>query len=315
MRAADRDLLRTLLAAYGPGGQEDDVREVCCRELAPLVDELTVDPAGNVVGLLRGTGERDAPAVRVTAHMDELSMVVKRVQPDGTLRLSQLGTMYPADFGLGPLTVLGDAEQLTAVLLLGSEHTTQETPQVWPTKPDAGDRAMQWSDVYAFTGRTAEDLDAAGVHPGTRVCVHHSRRTLVELGEFVASSFLDDRAALTVLVSAACLLREGERRPPADTCLVCTTGEEMGGIGAAYASRTLPGDLALGRELGLDPRAAVRESYDSDAGQAKSSGQVARAALLSLPTLSTHGYEVQHRETVERCARLVTEFLCRPTPR
>ena len=356
MSPADRALLQELLSAYGPGGQEDDVREVCERELAPLVDELTVDPAGNVVGLLRGTGDPGAPVVRVMAHMDELSMVVKRVQPDGTLRLSQLGTMYPANFGLGALTVLGDAEQLTAVLLLGSEHTTEETPQVWQTKPDAGDRAMQWGDVYAFTGRTAEELDAAGVHPGTRVCVHRSRRTLVEFGDFVGCYFLDDRAALTALVSAARRLRADGHRPPADAYLVCTTGEEMGGIGAAYASRTLPGDLtlaldvgpaedeyhvpvdsgpvvayaddavvydkpvadhllALGRELGLAPRAAVWESYDSDAGRAKSSGQVARAALLSLPTLSTHGFEVQHADTVERTARLVAEFLCRPVPR
>jgi putative aminopeptidase FrvX len=85
---ADRDLLQELLSAYGPGGQEDDVRAICRRELEPLVDELTVDPAGNLVGLLRGTGEAEAPVVRVTAHMDELSMIVKRVQPDGTLRLS-----------------------------------------------------------------------------------------------------------------------------------------------------------------------------------------------------------------------------------
>jgi putative aminopeptidase FrvX len=217
-----------------------------------------VDPAGNLVGLLRGTGAADTPVVRVMAHMDELSMIVKRVQPDGTLRLSQLGTMYPGNFGLGPLTVLGDAEQLTAVLLLGSEHTTRETAQVWQTKPDAGDRAMQWDDVYAFTGRTAEELDAAGVHPGTRVCVHHSRRTLVEFGDFVGSYFLDDRAALTALVSAARRLREGGHRPPADAYLVCTTGEEMGGIGAAYASRTLPGDLTLALDVGLGAGRGLR---------------------------------------------------------
>ncbi len=185
MSPADRDLLQELLSAYGPGGQEDDVRAICRRELEPLVDELTVDPAGNLVGLLRGTGTAEAPVVRVTAHMDELSMIVKRVQPDGTLRPSQLGTMYPGNFGLGPLSVLGDAEELTAVLLLGSEHTTQETTQVWQTKPDAGDRAMQWNDVYAFTGRTAEELAAAGVHPGTRVCVHRSRRSLVEFADCV----------------------------------------------------------------------------------------------------------------------------------
>jgi hypothetical protein len=99
------------------------------------------------------------------AHMDELSMIVKRVEPDGSLRLSQLGTMYPGNFGLGPLTVLGDEESLTAVLLLGSEHTTPETTRVWQTKPDGGDQAMQWSHVAAFTGRTPEDLAAAGVPP------------------------------------------------------------------------------------------------------------------------------------------------------
>ncbi|MGY1710035.1 M42 family metallopeptidase [Geodermatophilus sp. SYSU D00758] len=350
----DHDLLQELLYAYGPGGQEDDVREICRRELAPLVDELTVDPAGNLVGLVRGSGAADAPVVRVMAHMDELSMVVKRIGEDGSLRLSQLGTMYPANFGLGPLTVLGDAGALTGVLLLGSEHTTRETPQVWRTRPGDGGQAMQWADVHVFTGRTTDELAGAGVRPGTRVCVHRSRRTLVEVGDFVGCYFLDDRAALTALVCAARLLR-AEGRPPADVHLVCTTGEEMGGIGASYATRALPGEVTLaldvgpaepeyqvpadsgplvcyaddavvydkaladhllgvGRELGLDPRAVVFETYDSDGSQAKSAGQSARAALLALPTLSTHGYEVQHRETVERTARLLAAFLRRPVP-
>lgn len=356
MSPEDRDLLQELLHAYGPGGQEDDVREICRRELTPLVDEIDVDLAGNLVALLRGSGAGDAPVVRVMAHLDELSMIVKRVEADGSLRLSQLGTMYPGNFGLGPLTVLGDAGELTAVLLLGSEHTTQETQQVWQTKPDGGDQAMQWKDVVAFTGRSPEELDQAGVHPGTRVCVHRNRRTLVEFGDFVGSYFLDDRAALTALIAAVRLLQRDRRRPPADVYLVCTTGEELGGLGASYASRTLPGDvtlaldvgpaeaeysipadsgpvvayaddtavydkgmadhlLALGREIGVEPRAAVFESYDSDASRASGSGQAARAGLIALPTLSTHGYEVQHAETVGRAARLVAEFLCRPVAR
>ncbi|CCG05516.1 M42 glutamyl aminopeptidase superfamily protein (fragment), partial [Blastococcus saxobsidens] len=169
MSPTDRDLLQELLYAYGPGGQEAAVREVCRRELEPLVDEVWEDPAGNLVGLIHGSGATDGPVVRVMAHMDELSMIVKRVEPDGSLHLSQLGEMYPANFGLGPLTVLGDVEPVTAVLLLGSEHTTQETPQVWQTKPDGGGRAMQWNDVYAFTGRSPEQLAAAGVHAGSRV--------------------------------------------------------------------------------------------------------------------------------------------------
>ncbi|MDT0274637.1 hypothetical protein [Blastococcus goldschmidtiae] len=354
MTTDDRQLLQELLHAYGPGDQEHQVRAICSRELTPLADEIDVDASGNLVALLRGS-DPDAAPVRVMAHMDELSMIVKRVEDDGSLRLSQLGTMYPGNFGLGPLTVLGDTEEFTAVLLLGSEHTTPETSQVWQTKPDGGDQAMQWSHVRAFTGRTPGELAEAGVHPGTRVCVHRSRRDVVESGDFIGSYFLDDRAALVALISAARLLRESGRLPVADVHLVCTTGEEMGGIGAAWASRTLPGEItlaldvgpaeaeyqvpassgpvisyaddaavydkvladhlmALGCELDLAPRAAVWEAYDSDASRSKASGQAARAALLSLPTLSTHGYEVQHRETSGRVARLLAEFLARPVP-
>lgn len=42
--ALERDLLQGLLWAYGPSGQEDAVRDVYLRELAPLVDESWVDP-------------------------------------------------------------------------------------------------------------------------------------------------------------------------------------------------------------------------------------------------------------------------------
>ncbi len=136
---------------------------------------------------------------------------------------------------------------------------------------------------------------------------------------------------------------------------MATVGEEMGGIGATYAGRTLPGDLTValdvgpaeaehqvslgggpgvasaddavvhdravadalvdvGRELGPDPQTAVWQSFDSDASRAKASGPTARAALLSLPTLSTHGYEVLHAGTVDRTARLLAAFLARPLP-
>ncbi|RBY82791.1 M42 family metallopeptidase [Blastococcus sp. TF02A-26] len=350
------ELLGELLRTYGPVGQEDAVRDVVRRELEPLADETRVDPAGNLVALLRGSGGPEAgPVLRVMAHLDELTMLVKRVEPDGTLRVTSLGVMYPGNFGLGPVAVLGDAEILTAVLTLGSEHTTTDSMRIWETKPDQGDKALDWSHVYVFTGRTPEELAAAGVHAGTRVCVHTDRRGLTRFGDFHGSWFLDDRAALTAVVRAAELLRADGGRPAADVYLVASTSEEMGGIGATYAGRTLPGEvtlavevgpaeaeyqvtvdggpviayaddsvaydkricdhlLALGRELGLDPQTAVWQSFDSDASQSKAAGQTAQAALLSLPTLSTHGYEVMHTGTVERAARLLAEYLRRPDP-
>lgn len=252
-RGPDRgaEVLQELLLAYGPCGQEEAVRELCAAELRSVVDEMWIDDAGNLIGHLRAAnGSGGDAATRVMAHMDELSMIVKRIAPDGTLHLTQLGTMYPGNFGLGPVAVLGDHQTFTAVLTLGSEHTTKESPRIWETKPDHGDKALDWQHVYVFTGRTAEELTAAGVHAGTRVCVDRSKRTLVELGDYLGCYFLDDRAAVTALLCAARLLREREQRPAEDVYFVFTTNEEIGGVGGSYASANLPGRLTLALEVG-----------------------------------------------------------------
>jgi len=352
------ELLQELLWAYGPCGQEDAVRDICRRELAPHVDDTWVDPAGNVVGLLRGRhfGDDDnaerPPITRVMAHMDELSMLVKRVFEDGSLHLTHLGTMYPGNFGLGPVAVLGDEETLRAVLTLGSEHTTSESPRIYATKPDQGGKALDWSDVYVFTGRTPEQLTAAGVHPGTRVCIDTSKRTLLTFGDYIGSYFLDDRAAIAVVLDVARALHDGPR-PPSDVYFVFTTNEEVGGVGGSYASRTLPGDLTLGVEvgpteeeygtsvtagpivvysdaecvydkaiadrlmeigtkLGTQPQAAVVGAFEADPSHAKANGLTPRAALLCLPTLSTHGYEVIARQAIPAVTEVLTEFLLHP---
>jgi putative aminopeptidase FrvX len=244
------------------------VRAICARELEPFVDDMWVDDAGNLVGYIRGGAASDsgAPgqgrrhrsastaepsgATRVMAHMDELSMLVKRIEADGSLHLTHLGTMYPGNFGLGPVAVLGDRQTLVAVLTLGSEHTTKESPRIWETKPDQGDKALDWQHVYVFTGRTADELADAGVHPGTRVCVERSKRTLVELGDYMGCYFLDDRAAVTALLRAARQLRERNQRPADDVYFVFTTNEEIGGVGGTYASGNLPGTLTLALEVG-----------------------------------------------------------------
>ncbi|TXI63055.1 M42 family metallopeptidase [Mycolicibacterium mageritense] len=348
-RSLCADLLQELLWAYGPCGQEHAVREVCSRELRPCVDDMWVDAAGNLIGLIRGRDE-DAPATRVIAHMDELSMLVKRVEPDGTLRLTPLGTMYPANFGLGPVAVLGNQETFCCVLALGSEHTTQESQRIWATKPDQGDKALDWPDVYVFTGRTPEELTDAGVGPGTRVCIDRSKRTLIEIGDYVGCYFMDGRAAVTVLLQTARRLHTDGNRPASDVYLVFSTSEEIGGVGASYACKSLPGELTLALEVGpteaeygttvtggpivaysdaqavydkdvadrlmeiatkldLAPQAAVLGAFESDASHAKSTGASPRAGLLCLPTLSTHGYEVISRTAIPAATDVLVEFL------
>lgn len=342
-------LLQELIYARGPSGQEEEVRMVCKREMQSLCDEIHVDAAGNLVGLLRGTSA-DAPVIRVMAHLDELALIVKRVNQDGTLRVDPLGGIHPANFGQGEVEILADGGIITGILSLGPQHTTEESPRIWKTKTKGGNVAMDWGHVYVFTRRTPTQLEAVGVHAGTRVVIARARRTIVEIEDCIGGYFMDNRAAIAIVIGAVERMKEQKIRPPGDIYLVMTTNEEIGGHGAAFAARTLPGDLSLavdtgpaceeygialtdepvvvygdtkglydrsvadqllthGRRLGMEPQCAYWQNYGSDASMAKALGQTPRAGLLCIPTENTHGYEIIPRKALTSCVSLLAAYL------
>lgn len=242
-------ILQELVYAAGPSGQEDEVRAICLRELGHLCDQVWVDPSGNAIGLIRGTSSSATP-VRVMAHMDELAMIVKRVNEDGTLRVHPLGGMWPANYGQGPVEILADSEPLPGVLSIGPMHTTAESARIWETKVRGGNKAMDWEHLYVFTRKSPDQLKALGVHAGTRVVIARTRRTLFAIDDCIGGYFMDNRAAIAVTLGAAALLRRTDQRPASDVYLAMTTAEEIGAHGASYAARTLPGDITLAVDSG-----------------------------------------------------------------
>ena len=52
----DYDLLKRLSETPGVPSREEQIRHVVMEALSPLVDEIAVDPMGNVVGRKRGSG-------------------------------------------------------------------------------------------------------------------------------------------------------------------------------------------------------------------------------------------------------------------
>jgi putative aminopeptidase FrvX len=70
--------------------------------------------------------------------------------------------------------------------------------------------------------------------------------------------------------------------------------------------------MAIATELDLSPQPAVLGAFESDASHSKASGLAPRAALLCLPTLSTHGYEVLSRGAIPAMTDVLVEFLRKP---
>ncbi len=178
-------LLQEFIYARGPVGQEDEVRILCERELKKTCDKVWIDDAGNVIGCIRGNGNKrekqDTPVVRVMAHMDELSMIVKRVNSEGTLRVKNLGGLRTGVIGQPPVDIPADTEILPGVLSIGPLHSSKESPGPHASRTEA----IDWNHVYIFTRKSPDELKQAGVHAGTKVVIARERRKLFNIGECV----------------------------------------------------------------------------------------------------------------------------------
>jgi len=334
-------LLKELIAIPGPPGQEKLVRETLASHLDKIGLKHETDAKGN---LLVNLGNSDRPKIVVTAHMDEIAMIVRRIEPDARLSVGPLGGLFPWKIGEGPVHVLTAEGALDGILSFGSIHTLDPASTV--RKADS--ISVDWDMVSVITGLSSKELTAKGVRPGTRVVVHPSRRDLSHIGPLVAGFFLDDRADLVSWLLALKQLKGTK----ASVLFAATTSEEVGGEGAKYILQRLRPDVCialelgpavedapvalsdqptvwatdsyasmssedgelletLGKELGMKLQFQALSRGGSDASSAAAQGLCARPITLGLAMANTHGFEIMHPNAMEELARLTVALVQR----
>ncbi len=340
------DLVRELTALPGPPGQEDQVREAVAAHADRLGCAHETDARGNLLLSLPGAGRIPArPDIVVMAHLDEIALLVVGAEADGRLVVTGQGGAYPWKWGEGPVQILASGGPLTGILSFGSIHTNDGGS----VAAQARERALTWRDARVWTGLTVGALAARNVRAGTRVALHPSRRTMMDLGEFVSAPFLDDRADLAALLLA--LEREDVKgMDPSRVLFAATAAEEVGGHGALWLLRQRPASVGIALEIGprvpespfaLDdqPTVWVNDGYSamqardidlvaraartighsphfqalsrggSDASCAAAHGLVARPITLAFAAENSHGQEIMHRNAVPNLAALLAAIL------
>ncbi len=149
-------LLEELTNAPGPPGFEGPVREIVVREFEQLGAAIEYDGLGSVIAT--GPGSGDGPRIMVTAHMDEVGLMVQYVRPDGFIRFKTLGGWLRQALPDQRWVIVGSAGPVLAVSGLRTLHVTPagERNQVWPIE-------QIFLDVGA---RSAEEVEAMGIRPG-----------------------------------------------------------------------------------------------------------------------------------------------------
>lgn len=81
------DLLKQLVETPSISGYEKNVRDFISKKIKPYVDEIKIDRIGNLI-CRKGQG---SPKIMLTAHMDEVGLMVKYVDDNGFIRFVPIG--------------------------------------------------------------------------------------------------------------------------------------------------------------------------------------------------------------------------------
>ncbi|MBO7504143.1 MAG: hypothetical protein J6U38_07230 [Clostridia bacterium] len=85
------DTFKRLLAADSTTGMYEDIQKVLCEILDELGFPYYLTHKGGVIADLGGEGN----TLCVTAHLDDIGLMVRHVNADGTLNVCPVGGLYP----------------------------------------------------------------------------------------------------------------------------------------------------------------------------------------------------------------------------
>ena len=228
----------TLSQLTGPSGMEGAVRDYVRETWTDLVDEFQVDGLGSLIGIKYGQGPEPRKRIMLSAHMDEIAMIVKKIE-NSYLLAERVG-------GLDPRTTLAKAvevhassgEVLKGVITLPPPHITGFTGgrDTYPSMD------YQWIDL----GLSAEEV-ATKVRIGDIIVLE---APVVELSnDIIATKAMDDRASVASVT--ACLEYLQNRYHDWDVYAVASVQEEVGLQGATTAAYQAEPDIAIAIDVGF----------------------------------------------------------------
>lgn len=85
------NLLEKLCKTYGPSGREKLIRNIIVEEIKDFIDDIKVDTIGNVIAHKAGNGKK----IVLTAHMDQIGLMLRAVDEKGRFRILPIGSVKP----------------------------------------------------------------------------------------------------------------------------------------------------------------------------------------------------------------------------
>lgn len=216
-------LLKKLTEQNGVSGAEKPIREILRKNLIPYVDDLRTDTIGNLFASKNMVAS--GPKVMLTAHMDEVGLMITEISSDGMLKFHPIGGIDDRIFVSQVVTI---GESLAGVIGTKAIHLQKFAERNRPYKFD---------QLYIDIGAQSKEEAAKYVKIGDYA---YFTTSYERIGEgYIKAKALDNRVGCAILAD---ILQENYDFPLTG---VFTVQEEIGLRGAQVAAHHLSPDFAI----------------------------------------------------------------------
>lgn len=329
---------KTLLSIDSTTGQYEDMHNYLTGFCENLGIEVIFCRKGGLIAVLGGNEN----PLAVTAHFDDIGLMVRHINADGTLKVCPVGGLlafYAVMENVRVYTRGGNVYTGTVCRTPNSVHVTEEE-----LRKNVPDYRKDVCVVLDMPVHSAEDVRALGIETGDIIALEPR---LQLSGGYIKSRFVDDKACLALLLCFMKTVKEQSLRLRRKLYIYMSAYEEI-----SHGTAWLPGDvedmLAVDiaptgpdqnsdeqkvsifaqdsrfpyhwgmtnelRELALDEGIdfvmdIFTPHYGTDCDVSIAAGYDIRHAAIGPGTANSHGYERTHMDGLRATWQLMTAYM------
>ena len=217
-----KELINKLTHTFGPSGFEKQIRDLILETIKDDVDEYRIDALGNLIAR-KGTKKENGKRIMVSAHMDEIGLMVTYIDENGYAYAAPIGGVNPVNCVSGRVIF---------------ENGIEGTVQTFESR--ASGKLPTIEKIYIDTGASCrEDCKVKIGDPCTFV------GCFIDMGDRWMSKTLDDRAGCLIAIETLKAVKD----TPNEVWFVFSVQEEVGLRGAKTAAYGIDPEIGIALDV------------------------------------------------------------------
>ncbi len=333
-----KEIIPQIFLTDSPSGYDIEVNKVIINILLKLGYEYEVLNKNTIV--VKVEGHDNSKIVATSAHADTLGLMVRSINSDGTLNVTNVG---------GPLAPTLDGEYCKIQTRFGSSYTgtiLSKSPSVH-VYSDSKSMPRDFEHLIVRIDevvKNKEDVLKLGINNGDYVFI--DPKTTITKSNYLKSRFIDDKASVCLLLGVLKELKEKKVKPHYMTYFYFVHQEEVGHGASALAKNIsefvtcdmgcvgldLAGNeeacsiaakdsggpysyeltnklIKLAKENNINYVVDIFPFYGSDVGAAWRAGIDCQGALIGPGVAASHGMERTHLKAIDETMKLLYLYL------